>query len=168
MIRLPPVLLAHAQDLHHTDEDVQEVELEADALVDRVLLDQAPLRHARVVQDLLDVVEGEATEDGQTAVQPDALRPHQRAGCGGGEDEGRETGESDDGDTREQRTTEVHVLLLLSGGADEGDRAHHPDGVETSAGEDRGVHEHQRGEQGGLSDVESGPEAVLQKIAISC
>lgn len=119
-----------------------------------------------MVQDLLDVVQGEATEDGKTTVQPDALRPHQSAGRGGGEDERRETGQSDDGNTGEQRATEVHVLLLLGSRTDEGDRAHHTDSVETSTGEDGGVNEHERGEKGGLSDVESTPGGVLKEVAI--
>ena len=120
-MRLAAVVAAHAQNLDHTDEDVDEVQLKADGLVDNVLANQASLGHAGMVKDLLDVVEGETTEDGETTVQPDLLGPHQSAGGSGGEDERSETGESDDGHTSEQRSTQVHVLLLLSGGTDKSD-----------------------------------------------
>ena len=58
---LPPSLL-HGEYLHHSDKDVDEVEFERNALVDRVALHQASLRHPSVGQDLLDVVEREARE----------------------------------------------------------------------------------------------------------
>lgn len=95
-----------------------------------------------MVEDLLDIVEGEATEDSETTIQPDTLRPEQRPGRGSGENHGSKTGEGDDGDTGEERSTEVHVLFLLGSGADEGDRAHHANGVETSASEDSRMEEH--------------------------
>lgn len=161
---LPPPLL-HGQDLHHPHKDVDKVQLQRDALVDRVLGQQPPLGEARMVQHLLHVVQREAAEDGQAAVQPDVLGPHEGAGGGGGDDHGRETRERDDGHAREQRAAEVEVLLLLGGGADEGDGAHHAGCVEASAGEDGRVHEEEGGEEGGLAEVEGGPEAVFLDVA---
>lgn len=163
-IRSLPVL-AHAQDLHHADEDVDEIELKADTLVDDILLDEPALRQASVVEDLLHVVEGEATEDGKSTVQPDALGPEQGAGGGSRENHGGETGESDNGDTGEERATEVHVLLLLGSGAHESDRAHHANSVETSASEDSRVEEHHGSQQRALGEVESGPHAILHHVA---
>jgi hypothetical protein len=135
-------VVAHAEDLHHANEDVDEVQLEADTLVDNITLHVAALGETGMVQDLLDIVEGEATEDGQTTVQPDTLRPHQGAGCGDGKNHGGKTGESDEGDTSEKGTSKVQIFLLLGGGANEGNRAHETDGVETSAGEQSRVVEH--------------------------
>ena len=57
--------MLHCQDLHQADEDVDEVELERDGLVDHITLHEAALGHAGVVEDLLDVVKGEAAEDGE-------------------------------------------------------------------------------------------------------
>lgn len=118
-----------------------------------------------MVQDLLDVIEGEAAEDSQATIQPDALGPEQGAGSGGGKDHRSETGESDDGNTGEKRSAEVHVLLLLGGGTNESDGAHHSNGVETSAGKDSRVEEHHRSQQSSLGEVESGPHAVLDGVA---
>lgn len=70
---LLPVVAAHAEDLDHADENVDEVELEADTLVDDIALHVTPLGKASVVQDFLDIVESEATKDSKTTVQPDAL-----------------------------------------------------------------------------------------------
>lgn len=164
-MRLPPVVVAHAQDLDHTDEDIDEVQLKADTLVDDILADQASLSHAGVVENLLDVIEGETTEDSETTVQPDLLRPQQSAGGSSGEDERSETGESDNGHTSEQRSTQVHVLLLLSSGTDESDRTHHSSGVKTSTSKDSRVHEHQGRQERGLGDVESCPETILHDVA---
>ena len=163
--RLFPVVVAHGKDLNHTNEDVDEVQLKADALVDNITLDVTALSQARVVQDLLHIVESKATEDSQTTIQPDTLRPHQRASSGGGENHGSETGESDQGHTSEERTTEVQVLLLLGSSTDKGDRAHQTDGVDTSTSEQSRVVEHQRREERGLGDVESSPEAILCDVA---
>lgn len=157
----------HAEDLDHADEDVEEVQLEADALIDDITADKTPLGEAGVVQDLLDVVEGEATEDSETTVQPDLLGPHQGAGGSGGENQRGETGESNDGHTSEERATQVQVLLLLSGGTDESDGAHHADSVETGTSEQGGVHEHQGREQRSLGEVERRPKTVFDHIA-SC
>lgn len=163
---LLPVVAPHAQNLDHADEDVDEVELEADTLVDNVTLHVATLGKTGVVQDLLHIVESEATEDSQTTVQPDALRPHQGAGSSGREDHGSKTRKSDDGNTSKERTTEVQVFLLLGSSTDEGDGAHHTDSVETSASEDSGVHEHQRREERSLGQVEQSPAAIFQYVAI--
>jgi hypothetical protein len=163
---LLPVVAPHAEDLDHADEDVDEVKLEADTLVDNVTLHVSTLSEAGVVQNLLDIIEGEATEDSQSTVQPDALRPHQCAGSSGGKDHGSETRESDDGNTSEEGTTEVQVLLLLSGSTNESNGTHHADSVKTSASEDSGVHEHQRGEERSLGQIEQSPAAILQDVAI--
>lgn len=159
------VVAAHAQNLDHADEDVDEVQLEANTLVHNITLDNSALGQARVVEDLLDIVEGEATEDGQTTVKPDALRPHQSAGSSGGQNHGSKTGQSNEGHTSKKRATEVEVLLLLGSSTDEGNRAHKTNGVDTGTSEQSRVVEHQRGEEGGLGQVESGPEAVLHDIA---
>jgi hypothetical protein len=137
---LPPVL-AHGENLHHADEDVDEVELEVDGLVDGVLGHEALLRHARVVQHLLHVVQGEAAKDGKTAVQPDVLSPHERAcGCGG-DHHRRKARESNNGDTSEKGAAKVHVLVRLGCRADKRKRPHKSSCVETGAGENGGVHE---------------------------
>lgn len=164
--RLLPVLALHAQNLNQPDKDVQEVKLEANALVDRIPLDNTPLGKTRVVQDLLDIVESETTEDSKTTVQPDALRPHQGAGSGGGKDQRSKTGESDNGDTGKKGTTEIQILVLLGRGTNERDRTHHSDSVETSASEDSRVNKHQWGQKGSLGQVEGTPEGILQKVAI--
>lgn len=163
---LPPLL--HGQDLDHPDEDVDEVQLEVDGLVDGILGHEAALGHACVMQDLLDIVQSEAAEDGKTAVQPDVLSPHQSAGCGCRNDHGGEAGESNNGNTGEERAAEVHVLVGFRSGADECERAHQASSVETGTCEDGGVHEEERGEEGGLSDVEGGPQGVLLDIAVCC
>lgn len=61
---LPPLL--HGQDLHHADEDVDEVEFERDGLVDGIASEHASFGHSGVGEDLLGIVEGEAAEDGQS------------------------------------------------------------------------------------------------------
>lgn len=60
----PPLL--HGQDLHHTDEDVDEVELEGDGFVHGVASEHAAFGHTCVGQDLLGVVESETAKDGQS------------------------------------------------------------------------------------------------------
>lgn len=64
---LPPILLHH-QYLHHPDEDIEEVQLQANTLVDRVLLDDTPLGQSGVVEHFLHVVQGEATKEGKTSI----------------------------------------------------------------------------------------------------
>ncbi|KKA17376.1 hypothetical protein T310_8777, partial [Rasamsonia emersonii CBS 393.64] len=141
---LSPVLTLHSQDLDHPDEDVDEVEFQADALIHRVLLDNAPLGETGVVQDPLHIIQGEAAEHGETAVQPDPLRPHQGARSGRRKDQRSEAGEGDESDTGQQRTAQVQVLLLLGRGTDKRDRAHHSHRVETSTSKESGRQEHQR------------------------
>ena len=97
---LSPVAAPHTQNLHHSNKDVQEIECKTDALVDNIALDKSALSHARMVQDLLDVVERESSKDSKTTVQPDSLRPHQRPCSSGWQDEGREARERNDCDTR--------------------------------------------------------------------
>ncbi len=63
---LPPLL--HPQDLHHPYEDVQEVELEADTLIHHILPRLAPLRQSGMMQDLLRVIEREASENRQATI----------------------------------------------------------------------------------------------------
>ena len=60
-------LLPHRQDLHHPDEDVDEVKFEADTLVHGIPLDDTPLRQPGIVEDLLHIIKGEPAEDGKTA-----------------------------------------------------------------------------------------------------
>lgn len=164
---LPPALL-HSQDLDHPDEDIDEVQLEVDGLVDGILGHEAALGHAGVVKDLLHIVESEATKDSKTAVQPDVFSPHQCAGSGGGYDHGGKTRKSNDGNTSEQRATEVHVLVGLGGSANERKRAHETSSVETGACENGRVHEEERGKEGGLGDIEGSPESVLLDVAACC
>lgn len=165
--RLPSVVtLSHTQNLDHANEDIQEVELKADTLVHNVTLDKTSLGKTGMVQDLLDVVEGEATEDGETTVQPDLLRPHE-CSCGSGrENKGCEARESDDGDTGKKGTTEVQVLLLLGSSSNESNGTHHADSVEASTSQEGRGHEQERGQDGGLSDVEGSPETIFHEIAM--
>lgn len=139
----PPTLL-HSENLHHADEDVDEIELQRDALVDRVLLHQATLSKPGVVENFLHVVESEATEDSQTSVEPDVLRPHECAGGSDRKDERCKTRKRDNSDTREKGTTQIQVLLLLGGCANESDGSHHAHGVQTSACEYTGSEEEHR------------------------
>lgn len=118
-----------------------------------------------MVQDLLNIIEGETTEDSKTTIQPDTLRPHQSASSSSGEDHRGKTGESDKNDTSEERSTKVQVFLLLGGGTDKSNRAHHTDSVEASASENRGVHEHQRGQKSSLGQVEQSPAAIFHNVA---
>lgn len=62
---LSPSLL-HCQNLDHANEDVDEVEFKSDGLVNGIASEHAALSEAGVVENLLSVVEGEATEDGET------------------------------------------------------------------------------------------------------
>lgn len=163
---LSPALL-HSQNLDHADKDVDKVQLETDGFVDGVASHQATLTHAGVLKDLLHVIEGEATEDGKTTVQPDVLAPHESASGCGGQDHGGEAGEGDNGDTGEEGATKVQVFLLLGSGTNKGDAAHQADSVETSAGEDGRGEEHHGREEGGLGKVEGGPEAVLGDVAVA-
>lgn len=172
--RLPAVLLHH-QDLDHADKDVEEVELEGDALVDGVLGEAAGVRQAGVVQHLLHVVQGEAAEDGEAAVQPEVLGEGERAHGRGGQEHGGETGDGDDGGAGEEGTADVQVLLLLSGGTDDGQGAHHGNRVGTGAGEQRHGDKGEHGsDKSGLGGVESCPEGVLgnvaenQRVSIPC
>lgn len=158
-------VLLHGQNLDHTNEDVDEVKLEANGLVDRITLDQTALAETGVVEDLLDVVEGEATEDDETTVQPEVLGEHECASGGGGENQWSETRKSDNGDTGEERATNVEVLVCLGSGTDECDAAHQTNSVETGASEDGGVVEHEGRQESGLGQVEGGPEGVLGDVA---
>jgi hypothetical protein len=158
-------VLLHGQNLDHANKDVDEIKLKADGLVDRIALDQTALGETGVVQDLLNVVEGEATENNETTVEPEVLSEHESAGGSGRKDQRSETGESNDSDTSEQRSTNVEVLVCLGGGTDKGNAAHQTDSVETGACEDGGVVEHEGRQEGGLGQVEGGPEGVLGDVA---
>ena len=118
-----------------------------------------------MVQDLLDVVKCETTEDDETTVKPEVLSEHESASGGGGKDQRSETGQSDNGDTSKKRATNVEVLVSLCSGTDKGNAAHQTNGVETSASEDGRIVEHEGGQEGGLSQVEGGPEGVLGDVA---
>ena len=158
-------VLLHGQDLDHTNEDVDEVKLKADGLIDGITLDQTALAETGVVQDLLDVVEGEATEDDKTTVEPEVLSEHESTGGGGGKDQRGKTRESDNSDTSKKRTTDVKVLVSLGSSTNKGNAAHQTDSVETSTGKDGGVVEHERRQEGGLGQVEGGPEGILGDVA---
>ena len=119
-----------------------------------------------MVQHFLHVVQCETTKDGQATVQPEVLRPHQRAGGGGRQDERGEARKCDDGDTGEEGPTEVEILLLLGRRANKGDGAHQTDRVEPGTGEERWLHEHEGREQHGLRDVEGAPESVFLDITV--
>ena len=118
-----------------------------------------------MVQHLLNIVESEATEDGKATVQPDVLGKRQGADGGGGKDERSETRDSNDGDTSKQRSTEIEVLVVLCSSTNEGNRSHHGNRVETSAGHNRRrSHEHQRRNERSLGNVERSPQSVLLDI----
>jgi hypothetical protein len=159
-------VLLHGQNLDHTNKDVDEVKLKADSLVDGITLDQTALSETSVVEDLLDVVEGEATEDDKTTVEPEVLSEHERAGGGGGEDQRSKTGESDNSDTSKKRATNVEVLVCLCGSTNKGNAAHQTNSVETGTSKDGGVVEHEGRQKSGLGQVESGPEGVLGDVAV--
>ena len=119
-----------------------------------------------MMQDLLHIIQRQPSKYRQTTVKPDAFAPHERA-CGRrGQDEGRETGDGDDGEAGEERSAEVEVFFLFGGGADEGDAAHHGDGVEACAGEEGGLEEEEGGEDACLGDVEGCPEGVFGHVTV--
>jgi hypothetical protein len=162
---LSPVLL-HGQNLDHTNKDVDEIKLKTDGLVDGITLDQTALGEAGVMQHLLDVVEGEATEDDETTIKPEVLGEHESAGGGGRKDQRSETGESDNGDTSKKRATNVEVLVCLCSSTNKGNAAHQTNSVETGTSENGGVVEHEGRQKSGLSQVEGGPEGVLGDVAV--
>jgi hypothetical protein len=143
--RLLPPVLAHAQNLDHADEDVDEVQLKVDGLIDRVLGDQALLSQTCMVEHLLHIVERETAEDCESSVQPDVLSEHESPCGSSGQDERGETREGDNGDSSEERAAKIEVLVCLGCCADKCNRAHQSGSVETSAGENGRVHEHERG-----------------------
>lgn len=118
-----------------------------------------------MIQDLLHIIQREAAKDGQAAVEPDALAPHQGPRRGDGHNQRCEAADCDDGHAGQEGTAQVEVFFLLGGCADEGDAAHHGDGVETGAGEEGGLEEEEGGEDAGLGDVEGGPEGVFGDVA---
>jgi hypothetical protein len=161
-------LLVHGQNLNHADKYVDEIKLQTDGLVDSITLDKALLTETGVVKDLLHVIEGEASKDNQTSVEPEVLGKHQRASCCDGEDERSQAGQGDNGNTSEKWTTNVEVFFLLGCGTNKGETAHQTDSVETGTSEDGGVVEHERSEEGGLSQVEGGPKGVFRDVAGQC
>lgn len=164
---LLPAVLLHHEDLDHANKDVQKVELQRDGLVDGVLLDDASLGETSMVENLLDIVEGEATEDGKTTIEPEALSEGESADGSGGKDERGETRDGDDGSTSEERSTDVEVLLLLGGGTDERDGTHHGESVETGASEESGrSHGEERSDESSLGGVEDSPAGILGNVAV--
>jgi hypothetical protein len=162
-------LLVYHKDLHHPDKDIQEVKLEADALIDCVFAHQATFRHSSVHEHLLDIIEGEATKDRQATVQPDVFCECECSDGGGWENEGSEAGHCHDGDASEKRSAKVEVLFLFGGCAHKRNGAHHGECVEPSSSDDgRWCHEHERCDEGCLGDVEGSPEAILLNVAIKC
>lgn len=114
---LPPVLLHH-KDLDHADKNVEEVELQGDAFVDRVTAHHTSLGEAGVVENLLDIVQGETAEYGQTTVEPQVLGEGERAHSGDGDHERGKSRCGHDSSTSQEGTTNVQVLFLLSSGTD--------------------------------------------------
>lgn len=120
-----------------------------------------------MVQHLLHIIKGEAAKDGQTTVQPNAFGESERSNGRGRHNERGQARDGDDGGTREKRTANVQVLLLLRGGANDGKGSHHGYRVETGAGEERSGNKGQQGsDKGGLCGVEGSPERILGNIAI--
>jgi hypothetical protein len=158
-------VLLHGQNLDHANKDVDEIKLKANSLVDGIALDQTTLTETGVVQDLLHIVEGEATENDETTVEPEVLGEHESAGGGGRKNQRSQTRESDNSDTSKKRATNVEVLVCLGSGTDKGNAAHQTDSVKTGACEDGGVVEHEGRQEGGLGQVEGGPEGVLGNVA---
>ena len=111
---LSPVLLHH-QNLYHPNEDVQEVQLQANALIDRILWNSSLLSQPSVHQNFLDIIESKTTEDCQSSPQPDVLSESECSDSGGWEDERSESRDSDERNTSKERSTKVQVFLLLSG-----------------------------------------------------
>lgn len=118
-----------------------------------------------MMQYLLHVPERHSAKHCQSTIQPDALRQHQRPRRRRWDDKRRKAGECDDGEAAEKGSAEVQVFLLLGGGADEGDAAHHANSVEAGAGEEGRVEEEEWREESGLCDVEGGPESVFRYVA---
>lgn len=121
-----------------------------------------------MVENLLHIVQREAAEDSQTTVQPQALSHSEGAQGGSWDDERSETGETDHDGTSQEGTSNVEVLLLFGSGTDDRNGSHHANGIEASTGEKcrRGECE-ERGDHGGLGDVESSPESILGNVAKS-
>ena len=116
-------------------------------------------------KNLLDVIECEASEDCQSSPEPDILSEGERSNSGSWEDKRRETRNRYNGNASKERSTKVQVFLLLSGSTNERDRSHHGNCVKTSTEHDRGrCHKEHRSDEGGLRDIECGPEAVLLDI----
>jgi hypothetical protein len=158
--------LLHTQDLNHADENVDEIQFQRDALIDSIALHDASLSQARVVQDFLDIVEGEASKDCESTIKPEVLGEHQCSNGGSWDDKRSKAGKSNDCDTGKERCAEVQVFLLLGCGSNESDATHHTSSVKTSASEEGWLKKKERAENTSLHDVEDGPESVLLDIAI--
>lgn len=160
-------VLVGAENLHHADEDVEEVELEGNALVDGVAAHDTTLSQTSMVQNLLDIVEREAAKDSQTTVQPDALGQREGADSSDRQQQRSEARHGDNRSTGQKRAANVQVLLLLSGGANNRQGTHHGDGVETSTGENRHRDKRQqRRNKGGLRGVEGSPQRILGDVVV--
>lgn len=119
------------------------------------------------MQHLLYIIQGEATKDGKTTVQPDVLSESQCPDGGSGDDKRGQTRSRDDGSSSQKRSTNVEVFLLLSRSADDRQGTHHGNSVETSAGEKRRGDKCQHGgDKGSLSGVKGSPEGILGDVAI--
>jgi hypothetical protein len=160
--------LAHAKDLNHADKDVDEVQLQRNSLVDRILWPEPLLSEARVMQHLLHIVQSHSSKYCQASVQPDVFGKHQGARGSRRKNEWGETGESHDSHASQQRPTEVQILVRLGGSTDKGDGAHQASRVQPSACEDGRVHEEERRQEKRLRDIEGRPESVFLNIAVCC
>lgn len=117
------------------------------------------------MQDLLRIVKRKPPKHRQPTIQPDPLGPHEGPGRRDGDHERSQARDGDDRNAREEGSAEVEVFFLLGGGADKGNGAHHGDRVEAGAGEDSGLHKHERGEDGGLAEIEASPQGVFLHVA---
>lgn len=117
-------------------------------------------------ENLLDIIESEASENCQSTIKPDIFGKCECSYCGNGKDERGESGDDDDCETCHERSTDVKVFLLFSGSSDERDRSHHCHSIQSRSGHDCWrCHEEKRGEQDTLGYVECRPESIFLYIA---
>ncbi len=122
-----------------------------------------------MIQNLLNIVEGKATEDGKAAVEPDVFGECESSNRGRRNDEGSEARDGDNGRASKQRAANVQVFLLLRGRSDEGYGTHHSNCVKSGPSDECGWAEsEERCDECSLGGVEGGPKGVLGNIARTC
>ena len=120
-----------------------------------------------MVEDLLDIIKGEATKDGKATIQPNVLGEGQGTDSSRWEDQWSESRDCNNGNTSKEWSTKVKILVGLGGSTNEGNRTHHSNSVKTSTGHDGWwSHEHQWSDEESLGSVESSPQSVLLDIVI--